>query len=126
MLDGDDERLFGPVGYSLWVDLFGADERGRDAWAAVFGEGRATPERRLDRVLPLTGPVPWRIKAPLLVDLTAHEGRHEAIFLALLGAEFDYFGSNDRGAAREILDELSLPPTTEHLAQLRVHLLDDD
>lgn len=118
----DSESQANPVGYSLWADIFGPDQRGEDAWDAVFGAGRETPPRRLDRVLPLTGPVRWRTKSPLLIDLLQDEARHPAIYRALLGAEFDYFGAIDRSQAGEILDQLMLPRTAEHLSSLRERL----
>jgi hypothetical protein len=60
-LDGDDERLADTVSYSLWVDFFEDQAAVAEAWAAMID---SAPDIRIGRLIAISGPVPWELKAP--------------------------------------------------------------
>jgi hypothetical protein len=60
-LDGDDEPLLNTISYSLWVDFFEDQSSVAEAWAAMI---EAAPDVRIGRLIEISGPVPWDLKAP--------------------------------------------------------------
>lgn len=85
-LDSPDDRLADPVAYALWADHFEDPARVAEAWRESSRRDRDPWTRRLRRVLGVTGPVPWHLKAPVLDDLADDVSWHPAIVEALLAS----------------------------------------
>jgi hypothetical protein len=117
----DDERLADPVAHSLWVDFFEDGATVEAAWREVTRRDVSPWSRRLERVLQVSGPVPWPVKAGLLEALAGEPRLHHAVFRALAGGAFDPFGHLGPGAAA-LLERLDLPADTPDLAALRARL----
>jgi hypothetical protein len=99
-LDGDDERLADTVSYSLWVDFFEDQTTVAEAWRELIRDARDT---RVRRVLSISGPVPWSLKAPWFGWLGKRW--HGEIAQAVRSARAEYFGQLDEREARRWLDE---------------------
>jgi hypothetical protein len=61
LLSDDDDRLAGPVAYSLWCDYFEDPASVAEAWTLIEAPD-ALSERGLRRALDASGPVPYDIK----------------------------------------------------------------
>ncbi len=120
-LAGADDRLADPVAHSLWIDFFEDAATVDEAWREVTRRDTAPWQRRIARVLHVSGPVPWALKAPRLHELAGDPHHHHAVFRALVGSAFDHLGDLGPGAG-ELLDRLVLADDTPDLAALRAHL----
>lgn len=107
-LDSDDDRLADPMAYSLWVDYFEDMDSVDEAWVECSRRDRHPWRRRLQRILSKAGPVPWRLKAPLLEELVVDRAWHRHIFQALAGSAVDVYGQIDAVHARHLLLRLEL------------------
>jgi hypothetical protein len=110
-----------PVAYSLWVDYYEDRSTVEEAWretTRLDGDW----ERRLERVLIASGPVPYSLKAPVYQRLIDQRRWHPFIFRSLLHSAYDVYGHLDIAAARQLLGHLKLPPDTEHLDDLSAKL----
>ncbi|MEV5762749.1 hypothetical protein AB0L61_39025 [Streptomyces tendae] len=118
------------VTYSLWVDWFEDHATSATAFAEVLGNDidRVVAERseallrRARSVLECSGPVRWTVKEPTYRTAMRLPALHAAVFRGLLASFHDGYGDLEPAAALAILDQLDLPPNTQHLAQLR-HVL---
>jgi hypothetical protein len=119
LLATDDDRLADPVAYSLWVDFFEDPETVGEAWRELTLD---EDERRLTRLLSVSGPVPWSLKAPLFERLAPDRRWHEPIVRALGGVAFDVYGDIDEHSAANLLSQLDPPPDLPGLADLRRRL----
>ena len=124
LLEDADQRMSTWIEYWLWVDWF--ETKDEEAWREVTrfeGDWR----RRIARVLSASGPVPWSWKRGLYRRFV-HEGPEwqQPVFEGLRGSAFDLYGEIDRGEARELLAQLSVPEGTEGLKELREKLARDD
>lgn len=103
------ERLQGPVAaallYSLWCDFFEDEGTAGEAWQALTSDAEDWLMREL---LPVSGPVPWSLKADCLSKCAETPAFHRAVLEALLGAAFDYFGKIDVRGALELLGRLQV------------------
>ena len=113
-----DDRLADPAGYSLWCDWFENRKTVTDAWNALVASKRPS-DRGLERILILSGPVPYSFKETLYKELVPHVRWHYFIFRSLLHSAFDVYGDLQPKAAAAILAGLTLPAATEHLDKLR-------
>jgi hypothetical protein len=120
-LSGEDDRLADPIAHSLWVDFLEDGGTVAEAWQEVTRRDLGPWERRVARVLQVAGPVPWAVKQPLLEELAAQPGPHDAVFRALAGSAYDLLGELGPGAAA-LLDRLELAPDTPDLPALRARL----
>jgi hypothetical protein len=94
-----------PAAYSLWVDYFEDRATVDRAWREVSGPQE--PRRpRLERVLRVSGPVPWALKESLYEELAAEGGWGRPLADALYGSCIDVYGSLDRMRALRILRSL--------------------
>jgi hypothetical protein len=66
---------------------------------------------RLEHLLPITGPVPWALKAPLYERLAAAGGWDDLLVQALYFSAGDAYGMIDRTDAQTLLKRLA--PTAE-------------
>lgn len=105
LLDEPDDRLAVSVAYWLWCGPF-EDAEVTEAWGRLI---EAAPERRLRRLLGISGPVPWELKAPVLDRLAGRRDWDEPVLQALEGAAFDIFGRVDKPRAIDLLARLGLP-----------------
>ncbi|MEC4575796.1 hypothetical protein [Streptomyces virginiae] len=118
------------VTYSLWVDWFEDHATSATAFAEVLGNdiGQVVAERseallrRARRVLECSGPVRWPVKELTYRTATRLPALHSAVFRGLLTSFHDVYGDLEPAAALALLDQLDLPPNTQHLAALR-HVL---
>lgn len=117
LLSDDDDRLADPVAYSLWCDYFEDPDTVEEAWLALASPGSVS-DRGLERMLEVSGPVPYAFKVPLYERLVASARWHPFIFRSLLFSAFDVYGRVDAKAAQELLKRLSLPKMTENLDEL--------
>ena len=95
-LDSPDDRLAEPVAYSLWVDYFEKWDTVEEAWHEMLLE---PTDRRLERLLHASGPVPWKLKEPLFERLADAPRGRPFIRQALDAAESDVYGQTDPTAA---------------------------
>lgn len=121
LLSHDDDRLADPVSYSLWCNYFEDPDSVEAAWSALTSPGRLF-ERGMQRVLEVSGPVPYELKAPVYDRLVKDRSWHPFIFRSLLASAFDVFGKIDAKAARKVLARLSLARTTPGLVELTQEL----
>lgn len=122
LLGQDTEALAGPVEYTLWCDYFEGSDAVEQAWAEVVRD--ETNDRALQRVLIVSGPVPFAFKEDPYTRLIEDKKWHYYIFRSLLHSTFDYFGNIEKVKALGILQQLDLPPDTDNLMLLR-HALQD-
>ncbi len=118
LLAHGDDAVAEPLAYSLWCDFFEDDSTVEQAWAELV-ENNTTMTRLLQRVLIVSGPVPFHLKAQLYRRLLNDKTWHYYIFRSLLHSTFDVYGDLDRGKATVLLQRLVLRPDTEHLTTLQ-------
>ncbi|MFF7379248.1 hypothetical protein ACIP4Q_27860 [Streptomyces massasporeus] len=118
------------VVYSLWVDWFEDPTTSAVAFAEVLANDidRVVVERsesllrRARRVLECSGPVRWTVKEPTYRAAVRLPALHSAVFLGLRASFHDVHGDLEPAAALALLDQLDIPTSTRHLAELR-HVL---
>lgn len=118
-----DDRLADPVAYSLWCDYFEDARTVDEAWRGLDPD--TLPDRGLERLLDMSGPVPWALKERLYRRLVRKARWHPAIFRSLLYSRHDVYGQIDSAKALSLLDRLSLPSgarEAEMLPELRGRL----
>ncbi len=116
LLGHDDDAMSEPLVYSLWCDFFEDAARVEQAWTELVGHN--TAPRLLQRVLIVSGPVPFHFKAQLYQRLLNDKTWHYHIYRSLLHSAFDVCGDLDREQALAILRRLDLAPGSEHLITL--------
>lgn len=126
----------GPVTYSLWADWFEDRTTVEVAFAEVLGndikELRAEDRlhaltqdplsRRAQRVLEISGPVPWPLKHPVYQAVVEVPALHPALFQGLLSSYHDFYGDLEPHAAHALLQQLNLPSGVKWLTHLRTVL----
>ncbi|MEY2226414.1 alpha/beta fold hydrolase [Streptomyces sp. BF23-19] len=113
--------------YSLWVDWFEDRDTAERVFTEVLGKDLTqlrpdSPEpmlRRARRVLESSGPVPWQAKELAYRIAARVPELSEAVFRGILHSHHDVYGDLDPAGALAVLDQMSLPEDTEHLAELR-------
>ena len=119
-LEHDDDRLADPVAYSLWVDFFEDPEVVEQAWRESTNYLEADgANRRIERVLRCSGPVPYRIKIDMYHRLALDHRWHDHIARGLVGSAFDTYGDIDPFAASSLLARLDVSDDLPGLIQLR-------
>lgn len=121
MLSAEEPALADPVAYSMWCDLF-ETEWAAEAWKALTV---GAPGRLLERILVMSGPVPFLVKRDLYRQKIGNKRWHYFIYRSLLHSAFDVYGDVDKKEARLILGrlKLSLPKDEqENLKRLRAKL----
>lgn len=120
LLDEPDSSLADPVSYWLWCGPFEGDE----AESAAAWEGMCVDltERRLGRLLDVSGPVPWSAKGPVLESLVTDRRWHRAIWRAVRDAVVDIYGRVDAAAADRLLSQMGDPPAGIAAIELRRQL----
>jgi hypothetical protein len=107
-----------PLAYMLWCDFFEYSRRVEEAWTTLITEDPAP--LLVERILDVSGPVPFAWKQALYARLIGDPHWHPAIFRSLLFSRFDAYGQIDQAAAYAILKQLRLPADTPNL-----HLLEE-
>jgi hypothetical protein len=102
--DDSDPRRADPAMYWLWCEAF--EDKTEVSAAAWHEMTRGAGELRLRRLLRVSGPVPWAAKAPLLETLAPQLEWRASVRAALEAADTDYFGRQDKAAARRLMDEI--------------------
>jgi hypothetical protein len=108
LLDDPEPRLANPALYWLWCGPFEGSEV-EEAWREVTVDA---PDLRLRRLLDVSGPVPWRLKAPLLDSLASLRPWHPHVRRAIEVATVDVYGDLDVPAARRLLTRLGDPESS--------------
>jgi hypothetical protein len=121
LLSDPDDRLAHPIAYSLWCDYFEDSATVGQAWTTLEAPG-VLSDLGLRRALDASGPVPYTLKARTYERLRDNSIWHPSIFRSLLRSAYDVYGKIDAKAATRLLDQLSLPRTTDGLAELREKL----
>ncbi|WP_336160081.1 hypothetical protein [Amycolatopsis sp. VC5-11] len=62
--------------------------------------------RRFRRVLPVTGPLPWRVKHPVYRKLSIIPDLHDEIFMAVRASQHDLFGDMPAEGGLELVESL--------------------
>ncbi|MEJ2885633.1 hypothetical protein [Actinomycetospora aeridis] len=120
LLDDPDPALADPASYWVWCGPFESDEgESASAWHALRADAAG---RRLQRLIDISGPVPWPAKAPTLVELAADARWHPALWWVVHSATADYFGRVDAPAAERLLAALGDPPPELDVVALRHRL----
>lgn len=116
--------------FSLWAEWFEEPGAVAGAFAAVLGDdvyrlgdGSEALHRRADRVLRVSGPVPWTLKRDAYEKAATVPELAPALFQAILRGYHDIHGRLEPAEGLALLDRLALPPDTEHLAPLRAVLV---
>lgn len=108
------------IEYVLWVDFLEDLPSNEKAW---FGLLDANPNKyALERLLTLSGPVPYHMKKPLYERLFQQPENHGILAEAIAHSVQDYFGSIDRKDARRYVSELQLPASNKFIKFLRTAL----
>jgi hypothetical protein len=97
-------------------------ERATDAWREMTGS--RPNDRTLQRLVAVSGPVPYELKAALYQQLALDPQTHEILFRGLFASQFDIYGKIDVADAMRLLDRLHLLPETKGLRELRASLAD--
>jgi hypothetical protein len=97
-LDGDDEPLVKTVSYSLWVDFFEDQTTVSEAFNAMID---GAPDTRIARILEISGPVPWHLKAPWFGWLGKRW--RKPVAAATESARAEYYGQVDEADAKRFL-----------------------
>ncbi len=119
VLDDPDDRLAAPVQYWLWCGPFEkADVSGPLFEQLITG----APDVRVRRLLEVSGPVPWSVKAPLLKRLAGRAVWETPVLHALEWAAYDVYGQVDPREAMGLLSKL--PPG--RTADLQAHLKEEE
>lgn len=125
-----------PVSYSLWVEWFENRALVESAFHEVLAADVLTLAdqgqlsqfssgalyRRAERVLGVSGPVPWALKEPVYQHLVSVPELHPALFKGILLSYHDSFGSLEAEPALHLLDRLALTEKPEHYDRLRAVL----
>lgn len=132
LLEAEDPALTDAVEaveYSIWVDFFEDLETQEQTLRALTADlvaeaGAATPAaaRRLERVLPLTGPVLWEHKRPLYEALSGDPRWAPSVLRGLVASYHDIYGHLVPDEALGLLDRLAVPAAAEDLSTLRTVL----
>lgn len=101
------------VPYWLWVEWFEDLKTVRTAFervAASWDQTGISPagDRRIDRVLRVSGPVPWDVKEPVYRAALARPDLHPALLEALRGSFHDLYGKIDSAVALELIQQFHL------------------
>ncbi len=121
LLGEQDARLADPVAYSLWCDYFEDPDTVDEAWTELALPDELS-EEGLERLLDISGPVPFGLKEPFYDRLLSNKRWHQAIFVGLVRSAFDYYGDLDIAAARRILARLDVPEDATGMEELRARL----
>lgn len=120
IVSGASEAHARPACYSLWCDWFENQDTVAEAWSEIL-----TPpvdDRRMERVLTHSGPVPFGMKSSVYRELEGDPRKHDWIFRSLLYSAFDVYGNIDKSQALAIVERLEVPETEEKrllIARLR-------
>ncbi|MBU3067448.1 hypothetical protein KO481_38740 [Nocardia sp. NEAU-G5] len=111
------------IDYSLWVHWFEDRTTVETAFAQVLGDdtgklhsGDAALLRRAQRVLEISGPVPWTLKEPVYLTAVEVPELQRALFRGLLTSYHDVYGDLEPEPALRLLARL--PPDVEHFDTL--------
>jgi hypothetical protein len=122
-LEVGDDRLADPVAHSLTTDYFPSLELAPEAWRALCTLEQPRV-RRLKRLLQISGPVPYHLKASLYDRLMADARWHPFILTSLLHSRSSPHGHIDLAAAREVLSSLRLSVAAPELELTRERMLE--
>ncbi|MDB5042767.1 MAG: hypothetical protein JWN27_3493 [Candidatus Eremiobacteraeota bacterium] len=122
MLSAAAIELARPAGYMLWVDHFEDESRVDDAWHTVCAA--ITSDDGWRRLLEASGPVPERLKLPVLERFIAVPSFQDAVFNALAAAVFDVYGQIDRATVEAMLPRLQIDRSAPAYTDLLVRLAD--
>lgn len=114
-IETENPCLRDPIVYALWCDFFEDPSTVREAWLALTVSRK---EPLIRAALSVSGPVPWDLKQPLLEELSDVSPMQDAVFDALVGSAFDYFGQIDKVGASRLLVKLKMPVTTPRYSEL--------
>lgn len=117
ILAQDDEALVGPLTYSLGCDFFEDDRTCEEAWTQLVQN--SVDRILLQRVLSISGPVPYPLREKLYERIADDPSWHHLIFRGLVFNNSYYPSSVDKERGAALLRRLDLPPDTEGLAELR-------
>ncbi len=123
LLTQNDEGLAGPVAYLLWCDFFEDHRQVTESWNTLVTD--TSSPRLLERILEVSGPVPFALKERLYKRLIGDRAWHSAIYRSLLFSNYDVYGQIDQQKARRLLEQLDLPPElrkSKELTALRAAL----
>lgn len=109
MLSAEAAELADPVSYYMWCNFF-EDQWAEKAWKALTLDAS---DRLLERILLISGPVPFPIKQGLYEAKIGNKRWHYFIYRGLLHSSFDVYGKTDRSQARRLLDRLKLSLSKE-------------
>ena len=101
----DDDRLADPVCYWLWCHDFEDAEAVGALWGKLSAPGVLTT-RGQERLLGMSGPVPWDLKAALYERLIADSRWHEWIHGSIFCGAFEFLGQVDPTAAQQVRGKL--------------------
>jgi len=119
VLDSASSQEKDALRYWLWRDVFEGSEQGEPMWAFIRDNA---PWRVMKELLPSTGPVPWRDKAPMIMRAAGLVEDQEAALDSLVGAAFDVYGRVQRVEARAMLEGMELDEEDERVRTLRARL----
>jgi hypothetical protein len=122
-LEVPDDRLADPVAYSLRKDFFPSREFVAEAWRVLSTLERPRV-RRLKRLLSISGPVPYQLKADLYARLMKDARWHPFILESVLKTRSDANGDVDLAAAKEALGRLGLSTEAPEFEPIREPLLE--
>lgn len=117
MLGADDDALADPIGYWLWCGPFEDGKEVVESWWHVLTSDEGPP-RLFERLLEISGPVPWPLKAELYERLFPDQRWHPFIRRSLEASQGDLYGNYDIEAATEWYDRLGWLPEPDSAPSL--------
>lgn len=99
-----------PAGYALWCGAFEDDDLAPRAWRALATEDAS--DRMMERLLKLSGPVPWEAKVKTYRRLARDRRWHPNLAEALRLCYADSYGRNNAKEALVLYSMLQLAPNT--------------
>jgi hypothetical protein len=109
-----------PVAYKLWIDMFEDVTTVEEAWRGVTNA--CASDRALNRLLDVSGPVPYALKLELYEKLLPRPETHPGILRSLYFSAHDAFGIIDAPQARSLLTALQVDRASKEFCFLAGNL----
>jgi hypothetical protein len=122
MLSSDRAELAEPATRVL-REFFDDSDRVDAAWRAVTASIDSDSGWR-HLLMDASGPVPERLKLPVIERFIGDPAFHEAIFGAIMLGVFDLYGEIERSTAESLLDRILVDVTNPAYVALRKRLAD--
>ncbi len=105
ILDYSSDAVASAAQYALWVDFFENSETVGLSWREISGNLRTDAGRM--RLLDVTGPVPYELKADFYAQMAENESMQDRLIHAFLCCLREVYGKANREHMRHLMGKLS-------------------